>query len=79
MIILHLLLCSPQFSGSYCKGIRRRYRVCNEEQCPDGIKHYRDKRCGELGSSNDVVHAAAGGHNWISVTEGMGYNRAILH
>lgn len=60
------------FGGGYCEGDKRRYRVCNLQECPDG-ESYRDDVCSELGPGlniNELVGGSSHDVEWVAVDEG---------
>ena len=59
----------PQFSGRYCAGSRRRYRVCHKQKCQSDMNNYRDMKCRELGPSSNQQGATSTAEHWISVDE----------
>uniref|UniRef100_A0A8C4QSZ4 ADAM metallopeptidase with thrombospondin type 1 motif, 10 n=1 Tax=Eptatretus burgeri TaxID=7764 RepID=A0A8C4QSZ4_EPTBU len=40
----------PTHGGTYCLGVRGRYRSCNTEDCPAGTQDFRDKQCASFNS-----------------------------
>ncbi|KAL8565304.1 hypothetical protein ACOMHN_001202 [Nucella lapillus] len=53
----------PSNGGKYCIGERKRYRICNTENCPDDGVSFRHVQCGEF---NDIPYKG-NKYDWIPV------------
>ncbi|XP_042884223.1 A disintegrin and metalloproteinase with thrombospondin motifs 7-like [Penaeus japonicus] len=56
---------APANGGRYCTGDRKRYRICNTEDCPENGVSFRAKQC----SKYDSVPYKGANHTWQPVMQ----------
>eukprot|EP00794_Sanderia_malayensis_P005938 gene5938-6628_t len=61
----------PSNGGSYCLGVRRRYRSCHSQPCPENSKSFRGLQCSAFNGKDLGINGVSPSVRWIPKYEGV--------